>query len=513
LKLWNPGTLEPWNLETLEQKYPAMKIQLYVLCFFLPVCLFSQVMEWTPAVALTDSVTDNRNAIVTGLVFYEGWDHYVFWEKSAGTAATQIYAMSYYSQENTVALTEGDHHHINPCFLEVDWVYPPDTTLFYLCYLSNEDGDFDIYYRTYTANGLSAPILFLNTSTDENHLRSNGATGLTWESDGRIMYSRLIYSSGGSYTFTEAVAVDSLNCKNPVLEPIPEGTAGESYLAWEKVIGDSSKVMLSEWNYFQEEWTAPEIIYDTGHCTNIRFEESTFSSVSPTLSWDKIDASGHRKIISYDPWDQSYFYVDASPVNIFDPAVFNIFVGVKDIWFFALLSFVMEDGGQTDIYGGFQTSWYPEAYQNLSVSTVNESNPQLWNGYFLDHYQDVINIWESERNGYRQLWTSKILVPISGSVNEKGKIKHGSLEVFPNPFSDRLTVSYKSVVPGKGKLQLTDVHGRPAGIPKEVDIKNGQNEWQLDLNDFSVSMIPSGIYLLSLEFNGILISSRIIKFD
>lgn len=230
------------------------------------------------------------------LNFYDSWDFYIFWEKSFDTASTHIYVKRYYFQDEPVALIEGDFHNIDPCLLRTNLdSWPPDDNLFYLLHLADEDGDFDIYYIIYTTNGITEPIALNNTTGNEKHLRSNSANGLTWDYEGKIMYSSLRKENNCPFYFTDPVVIDSGNCKNPVLDAIPSFNRSEKYLAWEKVINDSSKV---------------------------------------------------------------------------------IFVGVSDIWFYALMSYIKDENGQPDVYGGYQGSW-PNDYVNLSNSSAIETNPHL----------------------------------------------------------------------------------------------------------------------------------------
>jgi hypothetical protein len=316
----------------------------------------------------------------------------------------------------------------------------------------------------------------------------------------------------GPFYFTDIISVDSGDCHNPVIEPLAGFDEGEKFLAWEKTVGDSSKVLLSSWDYEENTWTGPEMIYDTGHCTNLRFEESCWSQVWPTLAWDRLDGTGQVQLTSYDPYYQDYFLLGFEQEPDFIPSIFNIFVGVSDTWFFALLSFVKDEGGQTDIYGGYQQYWWPDAYTNLSASPATETNPHLWNGIIYYAKQDVINIWESNRGGHWQLWTSRIQVPLAGSVKEN-RANPGKLSVFPNPFNDQVRISFKSAQSGSGMISLTDIMGKNTITMLEVDVKEGVNSWYIDLISNSNNLIPDGIYVIHFEFMDSVFSKKIVKLN
>jgi hypothetical protein len=487
------------------------KLSIVFLMFLMPFRLFCQLDVWTTSVPLTDSLTDNRNALVSELNFYDGLDFYVFWEKSFDTASTHIYVKRYYFPDEAVALIEGDFHNIDPCLLRTNLdSWPPEDTLFYLFYLSDQDGDFDIYYIIYTTNGITEPVALNNTTGDEKHLRSNSANGLTWDYEGKIMYSSLRKENNGPFYFTDPVVIDSGNCKNPVLETIPSFNWSEKYLAWEKVINDSSKVMLSQWVYPENGWSIPEMIYDTGNCTNLLFEESSFSEVATTLSWDQLDAAGDRKIVCTDPYDLYFFFLDLEQQQEYFPTVFNIIVGVSDIWFYALMSFIKDENGQPDVFGGYQGSW-PYDHTNLSNSSAIETNPHLWNGIFYGTYQDVINIWESQRDGHWQLYTSRIQVPIFGAVGEEKQKDQGLLNVSPNPFTDQLTVSFKSDISSKASIVMYDGLGKKLGILLEPEIRKGEQSWVLNPEIITGHALPAGIYFIWLEADAQHYSLKLIK--
>jgi hypothetical protein len=140
-----------------------------------------------------------------------------------------------------------------------------------------------------------------------------------------------------------------------------------------------------------------------------------------------------------------------------------------------------------------------------------EMNPQLWNGNIYYYYQNVLNIWESYRNGHWQLWTSRIDVPIAGSITEKGNDADESLQIFPNPFTDHFNVNYKADKAGKGLLILFDQYGRNLGLLSDVEIKEGDNTWEVNVTANYNNDLPLGMYHLKLISDDKILSQKIIK--
>lgn len=494
-----------------------MKTPIISLCIvfnLFPMLLLSQIDEWTPAIPLTDSLSDNKNAIVQELKFYSGWDHYVIWQKSIDSNSSSIYSLQYYSADEPVALVDDGNNNTDPCVLKLVTVWDDDMredTTFYLVYLSDLTGNFDLYYRKYSSVGFTEPYTLTQTPGDEKHLRSNGINGLTWEYEGTIKFIELEQVPGSSYTFSETIVVDSGNCSNPVTETIANFGYFPSYIAYEKVIDGMSKIMISRYDFWHYTWGIPEAIYDTGNNVNLKFSESSFDQTGITLSWDNIDEAGQRKSISYDPYEEDFYFLEYTQPSDFMSSTFNIFIGVAEIWGFALQSFIMNDNGQGDIYGGYIGSWFPYGYTNLSSSSAPDMNPRLWNGTYYYDYQDVINIWESYRNGHWQLWTSKIQVPLSGGVNEQAISNSGDLRVFPNPFNDEFTVKFNSQEDGNGILVISDLVGRRAVFETNIVVKGGENAWKIDSQAFSSISVSSGIFLIQLELMDKVFSHKIIK--
>jgi hypothetical protein len=130
---------------------------------------------------------------------------------------------------------------------------------------------------------------------------------------------------------------------------------------------------------------------------------------------------------------------------------------------------------------------------------------------FSGEYQDVINIWESFRNGHWQLYTSKVLVQIFGGVNEKNKERENALSVSPNPFQSQITLTFMSEITGKASVVLYDYLGRQVSNLLETDLQKGNQSWVIDPEKVTGDELPSGIYFIRLRAKGINYSVKLIK--
>jgi hypothetical protein len=492
------------------------KVMRYILKTILIILSFHhlslkcQYDEWTTPVALTDSLTDNRNAIVRDLNYFNGYKHYMFWEKSFDTATTHIYSTEYYNPEEPFAVIEGNYHNSEPCFLRVvNWTYPPYSN-FFLFYLSDRDGEYDIYYRIYSPDGYLDEVRFSFTQGNEKHIRSNGMRGLTWEYEGKIMYSRLIQEPGGTWYFIDPIVIDSGNCKNPEIEP--SDNQYESYLIWEKLVEDKSIIMISHW--YQSAWGTPEIFYSEGNNTNLSFE-SYGTNFQTTICWSNQDENGNYKIICKSPDYNEEFILDMGQDQQYYPVICNIQFGVNQIWDYAVLSFISHEEGQAELYVP-ENAWlssFPGFYFNLSQTAWNEMNPALFNGiYYSGNFmQDVINIWESFQNGHWQLYTSKIQVYIPTKITENIQGEFNLLEISPNPFTDKVKLSFKSEIAGKASVVLYDGLGQQVGVLMEPAIQLGDQSWVFDPEKITGHELPAGIFFISLQVEGSNFSVKFVK--
>jgi len=89
------------------------------------------------------------------------------------------------------------------------------------------------------------------------------------------------------------------------------------------------------------------------------------------------------------------------------------------------------------------------------------------------------------------------------NFNEKQELKISS---FPNPFSQKFTLSFDSGIVGKGEIEVWDLSGKTI-LKKGFEINNSMSHMEIsDLENINI-----GIYLLKCSFNGEVSVIRLIK--
>jgi hypothetical protein len=464
----------------------------------------AQLYTWSTPVPFSDSLSDNTGATMKYLNFYDGNDFYVFWTKSEDPSSSDIVARRYYAMDEPVyVVDEGDYHYRNPQIIPLDNFQYPDT-LFILFYESDIDGDFDIYYQKYTPSGFTTPAALTINDHDDLNLEVDNSGGIIWESNGSIFFTYL----HGTYAYEQIYfdtisAVDSVLCSNPSLSKQQSG-AYPLYLSWEKIVNDTARIILKEFDYNTWNWMENRIISMDGMSYQPKFSEGSLSEVPASLCWDT-HFSDSSVIVGYD-LSEEYFMPEFKQVMPFNPHFFNVFIGVDWLWSYAVLTFEVEDQEQTDIYGGDGGLYaYLMDYVNISNSQAIDRNPYLFGGYF-GTYQDVINIWESHRNGHWQLFSAQITVPVWGSAGELKDENILNLNAEPNPFHKATKLSFDIQSEGEYDLMLIDVNGRVLNY-WTYNFETGHNEIKLAL----LESLPSGIYYVRVKKDGSQKGIKLIK--
>jgi hypothetical protein len=432
------------------------------------------------------------------LNFYAGNDFYIFWVNSADSSSSDIMVRRYYTAEEPVPVVyEGDYNYRNPQLIPIDnWQY--HDTLFMLLYEADIDGDFDIYYQFYTLSGFSLPVALTYNDNDDLNMEVSDGGGIVWENNGSIYYTFLNNTDDGEIYFDPAIIIDSILCSRPSISK--DGYNRPQYLSWEKIVEDTSRIYLKEYDYLTQDWLDSRIISLDGMNYHPKFSESTESMISPTISWDNV-LSDSASMVFYNP-DDNFLMQDYKQLLLFNPHVFNIFIGVDWLWDYAILTFENEIQGQIDIFGS--TGWYYD-YVNISNSGAIDRNPYLFEGVFWGNYEDVINIWESYRNGHWQLFTSLITVPIWGGTSELSQ-NILDLEADPNPFNQDIKLSFNLLTSGNCKIELMDINGHV--------VKTLEDYFQEGINEIVLSLpesLPSGLYYVTVRMVGSYKGLKLIK--
>ena len=150
---------------------------------------------------------------------------------------------------------------------------------------------------------------------------------------------------------------------------------------------------------------------------------------------------------------------------------------------------------------------YPPVFENFSQSNTANRNPEFYTGEVDPYNWDcfyVYLVWEEFRNNHWQIFSSKTMMCMGGiEENEDNPL---SVNVFPNPFRDEITLNYKLSLDEFVIIDMFDIYGR-----KIKEIFSGfqdEGEQRLKWNDVVTS---PGIYLIRLQTAENQSSIRVVK--
>ena len=463
-------------------KYKNISIFFLFILVFITNKTLSQGLYWSYPIPITDSVSDNRNPNFT--------NYFIFWEKSVDTLSTAIYMCDlYYFSNRRAVLSSPGINYKNPQFIEF-YGYPMPDTLFYMIYETDENGNYDIYYKKYSSDGnFSEPIPLIKSLYNEINL-SNDNGNLTWEENNNILYSRLTANK----TFTDPIFIDQGNCHNPVIY--------ENFIAYEKIKNDSSHIYYSKYNYGIG-WSSPVLIFSSVSNSSLSFVSEGGIEI---LLWESF-SNNIYKIYSYNFFDNTISNIGIqsnkklNPKGIFIDYVINN----ENFENISYLTYNKEENNNMDIF----VSYSLNSFQNISNNPANEIKPHFYIGNCNYSTCYLYNIWESFINDHWQLYESEAIIDIGG-INENNSNKiTAKINAYPNPFINDLNIDFKINHNSKVKLSVYDFNGKLIDVICDEYKNKGNYNYKWNLNNNKTS----GVYYLILEVNDFKTIKKIININ
>lgn len=459
---------------------------------------------WSEPDSISDSQSDNYDPFL--MKIREGYDdnYFVFWVRSLDLIGTEIVYLDYYNSEvpEPVLLAEG-YNVNNPRVIPTSgWGIPMDTVAF-IFYETDQNGNPDIYYMTMTADGFGPPLPFVNSSANESNLRISTDGSMVWEEDGAIKYCQLGYNDPGFY-FTPAITLDEGECHHPDLQQV-----GTAFIIWEKDNNGIPEIWYSSWDYANQEWGEPIIMYGDGMHSNPKFSRTMddWGGWVPVLLTDFLDSNGqyHFSYIDlYDLWEVVSEFGQDYPM---EPELFTVDL-ITDFWGSGYMAFTHDEGpGNSDIYSSdyLDVTQYFNSYCSIDSTSYSESKPSLFNGkWFFDGF-DLICIWESFRNGNHQLWTSTTPVVI-GNIPETKEASGLRARAFPNPFEDYFDLEVEIESSNQMDIRVYNSLGQLVRILNNRTLSIGSNLIKINAAD-----LGPGIYFIRLESGDKEMSVKLVK--
>lgn len=451
---------------------------------------------WSEPDSISDAQSDNYDTYFSRIRIGNEYQYKVFWVRFLEVFGTEIVYADYYAPENqgSVLLAEG-YNVSNPQVISMaDWFYPASDTLAFIFFEANMGESTDIYYCIMTASGFSVPVPFADSPADETHLRVSNDGSLVWEENGAIKLCQLGKSEPGFY-FSPVLTLDEGNCHNPDLNK-----GGTTCVAYEKGDTEAPEVWTCMWDYANQDWGEPQLLYNDGMHTNLKFSRGMedFGIWSQVILTDYQDSTGKFRFSYYDVYEPWEVISDFSQDHPMDPQLFTIDL-ITDFWGGGFMALNLDEGmGNSDIYSSdnLEVTTYFEGYCQIDSTPQSEAHPQLFMGPWIGNSFDLICIWESWRNGHTQLFTSRIPVVVGSVAESQGKNPLRT-KLYPVPCRDFFRLVIEDGQKEPVMLHIYDLQGREVKTMSAV-LPAEARSVQVPVHD-----LPPGMYTLEIESGNI----------
>ena len=463
------------------------QLLVYFLILLVSGTNMAQDTDWDDPMPITDDESFNVNA---NMITY-GNDALIFWEKSFDANSTAIYMRNLTNMDDEMAvLSQEGVHFRNPQLMRIS------DHSFYVFYESDEAGSFDIYYTIYSQGVFEEPQILHASEYDDSNLRVTEIE-LVWENNHQIYFSSKAYDGG--FYFTDPVMISEGECRNPVL--------AYHTVYYERIIDEVSEIYVSVYNEDNDEWNSPLEFYANGDNTSLQMVLSLEYGEYSFLLWESYE-DGHWQLKCYGSNSQEIEDIPLSGPSKMTPdgLYFDIPIEKTNKYIdLSYLTYVETENEQGEIFVTPLFAWVEYAF-NITNSEANDSHPQLF--YCPRNYQLLSYlIWESDRNGHKQLFMSKDGFWANTSENETNELR---LQLSPNPCTDQLQLTYYLDFPDDVTIALYNLKGQLIKQIKQFRQEQGLHHMSIDMNDLNQNQLKAGVYLLSVKTSDFVLRKKVV---
>ncbi len=469
--------------------------------------------DWSEPVPVTDSVSDNINAYLHVIYDNDSQQHLnMVWESSTDSTASAIYYQNLLSQEGPqVVISAPGIHYTHPKVVDIGGA----DTLFYVFFESDQNGNQDIYYVKYIMEGIfTSPLPFAVSDQDERNFCSRNESlwgessperwiinSFAWTRDGVLVTCDLDWV-GSNISFTEPVVIDANNCSR-IFMP------SEDLLFWIREEVDNSWIYYSTRPY-DGNWSDPLIYFSEGDCLNLSGDKIAGQYITWTSQLDSV----WQMFIG----NTYYDYPDIYPADLemdepFDPGICGVIIATEPVRQQIGELYLATPFPQGNYYELFMNDYpYDFGFWNFTNSYTDNRNPDFFLGEDIPGAPGcfyVYLVWESYRNGHWQIFNAKTYMCVGG-VDENPE-QASFIKTFPNPFSDKLNITYTLPAADYVKIEISDLFGRPLAVLYSGNQSKGDHQLEWSGHDKDGNEVPPGIYLIRLTKEIGTYSARVIK--
>lgn len=467
-----------------EKMNPMKNICLLLIFIFLFNYSYSQdVYQWGEEQIITDTLSEYSNPFVIPM----GYDAWMFYQKNEDKSS--IWKMNLTSLSESINILNSDNfNYSSPYFV---YRYNPEY-LGYIFYIWDINGYDRLYASKYYDNdSVGEPINIIQSQQYKNindySLIEDGFISFTIDS--MVYAAELKFYMDSVYTENETL-----------LDSNSSGIITKYYqVTWQKSEEDEYHIYNSYYYYNTDSakfvWTTPSYVDSIDNSSSLSRANFVQGWGENMFCWVN---NNYIKVLS---GDYNYSKIDTLSTfgkdNVRQVSMVLWDIAVKyDFYFPHYTAFTINSGEESEIFCS-QGEFSSEDSASISHNDYMDENPKLFFGESVDGWGTeayyVYCIWQSHISGNTALSMSKAKAWIGSSVDEKEQVEN-YIKVSPNPFRDKLVISYNSHNQ-VGNIKIVNING---GVIEQFNNLQTSHSWE-KINWNPNNNILNGVYLVILN--------------
>jgi len=454
-----------------------------MMAFICPLGGNAQEPFWPAAMAITDSATDNLNAVVV----QSNNEDLMFWERHVDADNSVICMKDIYAlplPAAVVLLSQPMTKLTHPVIFNTSYFEPG----FFLFYETNEAGNQDIKYIKRNPDGTFAlPATLAAADGDDVNLVASNWGRVAWVNGGKIMLSEYSYDTDA---FSAPLVVDNGEAYSPVF--INDGYR----IAWLKRDGLNSFLKFADIEYVTSGIQLQNIdsLAIDGEAQQLTASKMFMFGNGNALTFQK-KATGSDKwglcFVDMQQFPPTVFGYQSANFNSTSPAIWEVLIPVKIIQNLHA-AFVSDSLGNPEIIAsGDILASFPENLENVSDYPGIDQHPGTFftmRGLYLRTYL----IWESFRDGHWTLFNTYTEM-LWGGIEESQAAN--TVVISPNPFNDQVSLRIKSMAT-QDDIRILNMQGLCINTLKALPGAEGWSTANWDGRDMRGNKVPTGSYII-----------------
>lgn len=427
---------------------------------------------------------------------------YFVFEADYGSKTNILLGRYDYQKDNFYVvrnITDNNFRNINPIMLRSQDGYMQ------VVYQTNENGSWDIAYRTLTDSSVSSPVFIANSPADETNPR---LSPFEWDVAPRVAYNISFISGMGAGIAT----VDTIHDAQVVFYP-----SGDNYYYSPVLVDPATTYNFSDLDYYaiadssdyhkyiverklRDKVWQEKTIFLSDTAIGLSFNNNTTGYGGSSLTYDaKNRTTGFYSIYYKDPQSDTLIteLMPGRPYDIFDlhtEASYIVTAKKKAGSFYSPFAFKCRRNDSLFIAVPYQPEVYLQTNDTLIYTKVKNTTLSVGRIGMEATGEAYLAVWQDSVNGHVQLFGKKTIYLPTDVKDKTPQLSFTLEQNYPNPFNPSTKISYNLLTGSQIKLTIYNMLGEAVAVP----VNEYQTAGPHEIN-FSAKELSSGVYFYQLK--------------